>query len=129
MRYRIQVARTQVAERVVAALDEDEALAKVRDELDRSFGFMGRWETTAEEIASVEPLPRDITPGLTGGAPDGGPLLMSVVDAAKHVGVSRGAMYELVNSGEIEVVRLGRRILISRDAIARFIEAHSQAGR
>jgi excisionase family DNA binding protein len=55
-----------------------------------------------------------------------GPLLLSVATAAKHLGVSRGTLYELINRGEIEHVRIGRRILIAREALRKFIEANSR---
>jgi excisionase family DNA binding protein len=48
---------------------------------------------------------------------DGGsdqPLLFSVKGAAQKLGISTGSLYTLINSGEIEHVRVGWRILISR---------------
>lgn len=126
MRYRIRVVRAQVAERVVRAADEDKALEKVQEELRQPYGFLGRWETTATEleVVSVE----SATPGLAT-SPGDGPLLLSVADAAKHLSVSRGMLYEMVNSGELASVQIGRRRLISRQALADFIEANSRSGR
>ena len=37
-------------------------------------------------------------------------------------------MYELLNSGEIESVKLGRRRFVGREALKCFVEAHSQVG-
>ena len=47
-----------------------------------------------------------------GGADD--PFLFSVKGAAQKLGVSVNTLYTLINSGEMEHVRVGKRILISR---------------
>ena len=57
-------------------------------------------------------------------AAEGGPRLLSVQEAANHLAISRGLMYQLINRGEIESLRLGRRRLVSRDAINRFVETN-----
>jgi excisionase family DNA binding protein len=62
-------------------------------------------------------------------APDGGPLLLSVKDAAKHLGVSYGLLYEMINRGEVPHVRLGKRILISRENLKNFIEENTRTSR
>lgn len=119
MRYSFRVVRTQTAERSIRAVDEDAAMEKLRDELDRPYGFFGPWEQVALDVELVA-----IDSGVVSEAKaaDGGPLLLSVKDAAEHLGISRGTLYELVNSGEIESLRIGRRRLISRDALNRFVE-------
>jgi excisionase family DNA binding protein len=98
----------------------------VQHEIAQPYGFLGRWETTSleVEVVAVEPS----VPG-TPTAPDGGPLQLSVQEASKYLGISRGLMYELISAGEIASVHLGRRRLVSRDAINRFIEENSRAGR
>src|SRR5687768_2751508 len=106
MRYRIKLVRTQFAERVVHATDEEAAVAKVRAELAQPYGFLGRWNDGSTEIADIEAQPT-IGPG--GTAPDGGPMLLSVKDAAISLGISRGLLYELVQRGEIKSLQLGRR--------------------
>jgi excisionase family DNA binding protein len=115
-----------MAERVIRAADEDKAIESVEEELRQPYGFFGRWETTATEVdvLGVEAT----TPGAVG-PPGDGPLLLSVADAAKHLGVSRGMLYEMVNGGEITSVQIGRRRLISRQALLDFIEANSRTGR
>ena len=42
------------------------------------------------------------------------PLTISVEDAARLLGISRGLAYEAVRRGEIPVIRLGRRLLVPR---------------
>jgi excisionase family DNA binding protein len=61
------------------------------------------------------------------GATDG-PLLFSVKGASEALGVSRGSMYGLINAGEIEHIRIGRGMLISRGALDRFIETNTRVG-
>jgi excisionase family DNA binding protein len=56
------------------------------------------------------------------------PMVNSVKGAAALLGVSRSVLYELVRSGEIEHVRVGKRILISPVALEKFIETNSRVG-
>ncbi len=49
-------------------------------------------------------------------------LLLNVRDGARLLKVSRSRVYELVHSRQIPSVRLGKRILIPRAKLARFIE-------
>lgn len=42
---------------------------------------------------------------------------MSVEDAAKILGISRGSAYAAVNAGEIPALRIGHRLLIPRQAL------------
>jgi excisionase family DNA binding protein len=44
-------------------------------------------------------------------------LTLSVEEAARLLGISRGLAYELVHRGELAAIRLGRRILVPRHAI------------
>jgi len=57
-----------------------------------------------------------------------GPLLLSIKDAAEQLGIGRSPLYELMNRGEIDHVRIGRRKLISRDALRSFIAANTRSG-
>jgi len=125
MRYRIRVTRVQVAERSVLAKDEEHAMDRVRAELDQPYGFFGRWQTAAPEAEIVAVEPRE---GLTPTVPGEGPLLMSIKDAAAHLGLPYGRVYELVNAGEIDHVRVGRRTYISRASVTKFIEENTRSG-
>jgi excisionase family DNA binding protein len=52
-------------------------------------------------------------------SPDGAVSLTVTVDeAARQLGISRGLAYEAVRRGELPSVRLGRRILIPRVALS-----------
>src|SRR5712691_1516279 len=125
MRYRIRVTRAQVAERSVLAKDEEHAMENVRTELDQPYGFFGRWQTTATEAEIIAVEPRE---GVTPTVPGKGPLLMSIKDAAGHLGIPSGRLYELVNRGEIEHVRVGRRTYISRASLTKFIDENTRTG-
>jgi excisionase family DNA binding protein len=51
-------------------------------------------------------------------------LTISVEDAARLLGISRGLAYEAARRGELPVIRLGRRLLVPR---ARLLELVSPA--
>jgi excisionase family DNA binding protein len=53
---------------------------------------------------------------------------MSIEDAATHLGIPHGRVYELVNAGEIDHVRVGRRTYLRRAALAKFIESNTRVG-
>ncbi len=50
------------------------------------------------------------------------PLVYSVAEAGKRLGLSRGSMYEAVHTGQIPSIKVGRRILIPRVALDRLLE-------
>ena len=49
-------------------------------------------------------------------------LVMSVTEAAELLGISRGLAYELARSEKLPVVRLGRRLVVPRKALALWLE-------
>lgn len=49
-------------------------------------------------------------------------LTYSVEEAAEVLGISRAFAYECVNRGEIPHLRIGRRILIHKSALHKFVE-------
>lgn len=51
------------------------------------------------------------------------PLIMTVEDLMPILLVGRNTAYELVRSGEIKSIRVGRQIRITRDALIEFLEA------
>ena len=52
------------------------------------------------------------------------PLVMCVPQLAKLLGIGRNAAYEIVNSGRIRSVKIGRTIRIPKSAVIEFIEHH-----
>lgn len=126
MRYRVIVSRVQVAERNIRAVSEEEAIKQVQSELDRPYGFIGGWKTISTDIdvtAATSTLQE--APAVVGAE---GKVLMSIKEAAAHLGVSYGALYELVNTAEIQHVAIGRRKYISRDHLKSFVESHTRLG-
>jgi excisionase family DNA binding protein len=52
-------------------------------------------------------------------------LLVTVEEAARLLGVGRTTMFELIGSGDVKSVRLGRRRLIARKSLESFVEGLS----
>ncbi len=50
--------------------------------------------------------------------------LLTVVDAAQHLCISRSKIYELLASGELPSVRIGRNRRITMSDLAEFVENH-----
>lgn len=48
------------------------------------------------------------------------PLLISVVEAAERVGLSKSTVYELIDAGRFPHKRVGRRILVPVKALERW---------
>ena len=49
--------------------------------------------------------------------------VLTVVEAAEYLRISPWTAYERVRSGDIPVLRMGRRILVSRAALERMLGA------
>ncbi len=49
-------------------------------------------------------------------------VMLSVEQAAKCLSVGRSTMYELINSGEIESVHIGRLHRVPADCLREFVE-------
>jgi len=49
-------------------------------------------------------------------------LLLTVVEAAHRLGIGRTLMYELLGTGQIESVHVGRLHKVPAGALARFVE-------
>lgn len=53
------------------------------------------------------------------------PLAVSVIEAARLIGISRGMLYAMMRNKTVPTVKIGRRRLLARADIERFIEAAS----
>ena len=51
--------------------------------------------------------------------------VLTVIEAAKELGISKGSAYEAARSGQIPTIRIGRRLIVPRAAFERMLE---QAG-
>jgi excisionase family DNA binding protein len=48
-------------------------------------------------------------------------LLLPRTEAARSLSISLGKLEDLIRSGQLDVVRIGRRVLVSRDALRRLL--------
>jgi excisionase family DNA binding protein len=53
---------------------------------------------------------------------------MAVEAAAAESGLSRARLFDLIRTGELPSVKVGRQRLIMRDDLERFLVAHRQHG-
>jgi excisionase family DNA binding protein len=49
------------------------------------------------------------------------PLAMTIEEAARLLGIGRNGCYALATDGRLPVLRLGRRIVVSREALQRLL--------
>jgi len=54
-------------------------------------------------------------------------LTLTVAEAAKALGISRGLAYEMVKTGEIPSIRLGKRVLVPQRALEHLLEHHDKS--
>ena len=73
-------------------------------------------ETPPEE---TPPVPAHLEPAK---------LVLSVEESATALGISRGLAYQLVRTGEIPTIRLGRRLVVPRARLAAVLEGDSGSG-
>ena len=50
------------------------------------------------------------------------PLLFSIPETARQIGVGRSKIYELLGSNDLDSVRIGKRRLVTSKSIYRFVE-------
>ena len=53
------------------------------------------------------------------------PAALGIPDSAAYLGVSRGTVYNLLKRGELRKVKVGRRSVIARHDLDRFLARHS----
>jgi excisionase family DNA binding protein len=51
-----------------------------------------------------------------------GKLTLSIEEAAKVLGIGRNLCYDRVKTGEIPVIKIGRRLLVPRRALEKLLE-------
>ena len=51
--------------------------------------------------------------------------VITIMEAAKELGISKGSAYEAARSGQIPTIRIGRRLIVPRAAFDKMLE---QAG-
>ena len=55
------------------------------------------------------------------------PPILTVDQVAKLLGISRGLAFSAARTGQIPVVRIGRRMLVPRDRLRQMLEATRSA--
>lgn len=55
------------------------------------------------------------------------PLACSINEAARRTGLSRSTLYRLMDSGQLDHVKIGGRRLIPEDALHALIDTHRNA--
>ncbi|MFC1924639.1 helix-turn-helix domain-containing protein [Chloroflexota bacterium] len=53
-------------------------------------------------------------------------LVLSVEEARHMLGLSRGSMYQAINSGQVPAIRIGRRLLISKARLEQLINGSNK---
>ncbi|MFI8776516.1 helix-turn-helix domain-containing protein [Brachybacterium paraconglomeratum] len=56
-------------------------------------------------------------------------LLVSVEDAARAIGGSRSTVYRLIDSGDLERVKIGRRALVTTESVRAYVDGLVAADR
>lgn len=98
------------------------------EELPSPNEFFGRPETTTLEIDSVEPFSPTGSPAVS--SPEAGsPMLRPVADAAKQLGVSRSTLFRLIESGDLDTVKVASRRLVPVEALRRYVESSQETRR
>jgi excisionase family DNA binding protein len=54
-------------------------------------------------------------------------LLMRAAEVARALGIGRSKTYELIATGQLPVVRVGRSVRVPGAALQRWVEEHTQA--
>jgi len=54
-------------------------------------------------------------------------LIYTVEKAGRLLGIGRSAAYEAARSGELPVIRIGRRLLVSKQALDRMLSEAGQS--
>jgi len=54
------------------------------------------------------------------------PLLLSVREAARLLGLGRDSTYQLIREGRLRAVRIGRRLLIPRTELEDFVQREAR---
>jgi excisionase family DNA binding protein len=80
-----------------------------------------RCPACGHRLFAIDGLPDPEAPPTASSIRD--PLLLRVAEAANLLGVSRSTMYQLVTSGQVQVVRIGRSVRVPRRVLEALAEA------
>jgi len=73
------------------------------------------------------PLPQPVAQRKDDGEPASArvPMLLTVRDVEAELQLGRTRTYELLRSGSIPVIRVGRAVRVPRDALRRWVDEHT----
>lgn len=54
------------------------------------------------------------------------PICVRVNDAARMIGVGRTKLYELISSGELEAIKIGKATRITMASLQKLVERHRE---
>lgn len=76
---------------------------------------------------ALAPLPQPVAQRVDDGeaASSRVPMLLTVRDVEAELQLGRTRTYELVRSGSLPVIRVGRAVRVPRDALRRWVEEHT----
>ncbi len=52
------------------------------------------------------------------------PICVRIIDAARMIGIGRTKLYELISSGELETVKIGKATRVTTVSLHRLVERH-----
>jgi excisionase family DNA binding protein len=55
------------------------------------------------------------------------PATLTIDEAAQQLGISRNTAYECAKTGQLPVIRLGKRLLVPRTALQRMLAGEGRA--
>ena len=124
-RYHVWVSQLRTLDVVIEADSEGEAEARVRTRL-REASDAQSWLDSATVIRSVlEPDASNAEPRRDYSTFPPSQQLLNTTDAAKYLGISRTKVYELISSGSLESITIGRSRRVSVAQLQRFLESRS----
>ena len=62
-------------------------------------------------------------------SPDNTKVTLTVAEAAEMIGISKPKMYELVRTGKFRIVKIGKKILISRQSLMDWLKKGDSYGK
>lgn len=77
---------------------------------------------TAWQRFATEPCGNTMTERVSSAAMPDRPLLYSVEEAARQLGIGRTFMFHLIATGEIDSLKIGKRRKIPADALAAYVQ-------
>lgn len=105
------------------APDKDDATSRGMRRLLRTRSHAPPVLTAPKEAPRPEAPDQTVSPTTVTGV---APLCVRILVAAQMLGIGRTKVYELINAGELETIKLGESVLITTASLASFVARHAQ---